>query len=174
MKITARIVQYAAGVTILALSATACTSTVAGTASPASTTSPSSSSADVFTGINACQVLDQLNAGQGFNPGENKSARNQCVALKSGFATLALAFDSTQGLSEFAVTNTGVVNTSINGRDAMQANTSASGCAIAIGIGEHARALVVATMVRFEDNAQACPTAKAFAERVEPLLPGTR
>ncbi|MDQ0378086.1 DUF3558 domain-containing protein [Amycolatopsis thermophila] len=173
MEKQARTAGAFAGIACIASLLTGCTSTVAGTASPATTTK-ATTEVDAFAGLNACQLLDQLTAGQGFNAGENKSARNQCVALKSGFATLALAFDSTQGLSEFAVTNTGVVNSSINGRDAMQANTSASGCAIAIGIGEHARALVVATMVRFEDNAQACPTAKAFAERVEPILPRTR
>ncbi|GHF09657.1 hypothetical protein GCM10017786_49000 [Amycolatopsis deserti] len=154
----------------MALAAAACTNTVNGLEAPASSV-PTTRSTDVFNGLDACQLLDQLNTGQGFNHGENKSARNQCVALKSGFATYALALDSVQGLSEFATTNTGVVETSINGRDAMQANTSASGCAIAIGVGEHARALVIATMVRFEDNQQACPNARSLAERVEPLLP---
>ncbi|MFD4193873.1 DUF3558 domain-containing protein [Amycolatopsis thermoflava] len=164
-----RISRAVTAVALSALATTACTTTVTGTASPGPTTAPTSS--DVFAGLNACQLLDQVNAGQGFNPGENKSARNQCVALKSGFASYALALDSVQGLSEFASTNSGVVETSINGRSAMQANTSTSGCAVAIGVGEHARALVVVTMVRFEDNAQACPNARALAEKVEPLLP---
>ncbi|MFD4251797.1 DUF3558 domain-containing protein [Amycolatopsis thermoflava] len=154
----------------LALSTAGCTSTVSGTPSPAPSTS-TAPSADVFAGLNACQILDQLNAGQGFNPGENKSARNQCVALKPDFASYALALDSAQGLAEFATTNTGVETISINGRDAMQAVTSTAGCAVAIGVGEHARALVVVTMVRASEDAQRCPNARALAERVEPLLP---
>ncbi|GAB3576130.1 hypothetical protein GCM10027445_39710 [Amycolatopsis endophytica] len=171
MSIDRRITQALAAVAGVVLALSACTSTVAGTASPAPGASSDPTTSDVFAGLDACRILDQLNAGQGFNPGENKSARNQCVALKSGFASYALALDPVQGLSEFAATNTDPLAISINGRDAMQANTPSGGCAIAIGVGEHARALVVATMVRFEENAQACPNAKAFAERVEPLLP---
>lgn len=157
-------------VACLALVATACTSTVAGTASPAPTTS-TTKQADLFANLNACRLLDQLNAGQGFNPGENKSARNQCVAVKPSFGSYALALDSAQGLSDFASTNNGVVNISINGRAAMQADTGLGGCAVAIGVSEHARALVIATLPNVADQAQLCSSARAFAERVEPLLP---
>ncbi|OXM74316.1 MULTISPECIES: DUF3558 domain-containing protein [Amycolatopsis] len=170
MSIHNRLGQALVSAACLALSVTACTSTVAGTPSPAPAPS-SSANSDVFAGMNACRILDDLNAGQGFNQGENKSPRNQCVALKPDFASYALALDSVQGLGEFATTNTGVVNISVNGRNAMQADVSASACAVAIEVGEHARALVVVTMVRYSENAQACPNARTLAERVEPLLP---
>ncbi|WP_431903504.1 DUF3558 domain-containing protein [Amycolatopsis thermoflava] len=150
--------------------ATACTDTVAGTAAPAAGAT-TTASADVFAGLNACQLLDQLNAGQGFNPGENKSARNQCVAVKPGWGSFALALDPEQGLSEFATANTGVVNTSINGRNAMQAQTTTGGCALALEVTEHARVLVIATLSDTADSIQACPDARTFAEKVEPLLP---
>ncbi|MDQ0378087.1 DUF3558 domain-containing protein [Amycolatopsis thermophila] len=157
-------------VACLALVATACTSTVAGTASPAPTTS-TTKQADVFANLNACRLLDQLNAGQGFNPGENKSNRNQCIATKPEFATYGLVLDSVQGLTEFAVTNAGVVNTSINGRNAMQAGIPTGGCVVAMEVGEHASALVLVTMSDAGQDAQGCPNAESFAERVEPLLP---
>ncbi|MEU0462641.1 DUF3558 family protein [Amycolatopsis sp. NPDC006131] len=152
---------------------TACTSTVPGSALPVPGPAPSSSSgnSDVFAGLNACQLLDQLNAGQGFNPGENKSARNQCTASKPEFITYSLALDSTQGLSGFAADNNGAREISINGRDALQADIPTGGCAVAVGVGEHALALVLATMARASEDAQGCPNAQAFAEKVEPLLP---
>jgi hypothetical protein len=126
----------------------------------------------VFVGLNACQVLDQINSGQGFNPGRNVSARNQCTASKPDFGSNSLALDSVQGLSEFSNTDPGAVKITINGRNAMQAQDGiGNGCAVAIEVGEHARALVDVGMSRASDDAQACPNAKALAEKVEPLLP---
>ncbi|WP_020416340.1 hypothetical protein [Amycolatopsis sp. ATCC 39116] len=165
-----RTINAVAGFVCFAAAAAGCTSTVAGTASPAPTTAPTAS-ADVFNGLNACRLLDQLNAGQGFNPGENKSARNQCVAVKPGWGSFALALDPEQGLSEFATANTGVVNSSINGRRAMQAQTTTGGCAIALEVTEHARVLVIATLSDTADGIRACPDARTFADKVEPLLP---
>ncbi|MDQ0378084.1 DUF3558 domain-containing protein [Amycolatopsis thermophila] len=66
------------------------------------------------------------------------------------------------------------MNISINGREAMQANTSTGGCAVAVEVTEHARALVVATMSDAGQDAQACPNARTFAERLEPMLPKIR
>lgn len=174
MSINLRIGQALTGFACVAVSLTACTSTVPGTASPASGTVPSSTAADVFANLNACQLLEQLTAGQGFGPGENISRRNECDALKPEFGTYGLALDPVQGLSEFATTNTAVANISINGRDAMQADIPTGGCAIAIEVTEHARAMVTVSMSRYSENAQACANAKAFAEKVEPLLPQAR
>nr|WP_243869825.1 DUF3558 domain-containing protein [Amycolatopsis granulosa] len=147
-----------------------CTSTIAGTPSPAAPTS-SPASKDVFAELNACRLLDDLTAGQGFNPGENKSPRNQCVAVKPDFASYALALDPVQGLNEFDTANPGATTIPVNGRRAMQADVTASACAVAVEAGPHARAVVVVTMVRYSDNAQACPNARAFAEKLEPHLP---
>ena len=159
------------GATCLALAVTGCTSTVTGTATPATDSTPTATSTDVFVGLNACQLLDQLNSGQGFNPGENKSRRNQCIATKPEFATYGLILDSVQGLAEFANTNTNVADISVNGRKAMKAGIPTGGCAIAVEVTDHASALAMVTMSRASEDSQACPNAQAFAERVEPLLP---
>ncbi|MDQ0378083.1 hypothetical protein [Amycolatopsis thermophila] len=101
MRINILVATAVTGVFGIALSLSACTSTVTGTASPAASASTGTTptNSDVFAGLNACQVLDQLNAGQGFEPGRNISARNQCNATKPGFGSYALALDSVQGLS---------------------------------------------------------------------------
>ncbi|WP_027931623.1 DUF3558 domain-containing protein [Amycolatopsis thermoflava] len=163
-----RIGQLVSGACLL-LAAGACNSTVAGTASPAPTSV--NPGADVFAGLNACQVLERLTAGEGFGPGENISRRNECDVLKPEFGTYGLALDPVQGLDEFASSNSGVVTLTINGRDAMQANFGAAGCAVAVEVAEHARAMVTVSMARTSEGAQACPNAVTFAEELEPLLP---
>lgn len=152
----------------LVLTTAACTSTVAGTASPAPTSA--TARADVFAGLNACQVLDQLTAGEGFNPGENKSRRNECGATKPEFGTYGLALDPVQGLREFAEFSDDEVETSVNGRAALQALMPLGGCAIVIEVSEHARAMVQVSLSSNDDQ-QACVDAQAFAEKLEPLLP---
>jgi len=168
-----RVARGAGALACLAGILAGCTSTVSGTATPAPTSEPARSE-DVFAGLNACQVLDDLYAGEGFEPGENKSRRNECGVLKPGFGSYGLALDPAQGLAEFAATNEGVVDTTVNGRPAMLANFFGGGCAVAMEVTEHARALVTVNMSRARDDAQACPNAQSLAERVEPLLPKTR
>ncbi|NIH84662.1 DUF3558 family protein [Amycolatopsis granulosa] len=163
-------VREAVALTAVVFAAAGCTATVAGTASRASETS-SQQRPDVFAGLDACRVLDQLNAGQGYEPGENKSRRNQCNATKSGVSGNSLALDPVQGLDEFASRNKDVVSISINGRAAMQAPIPTGGCAIAVEVTDHARALVLMTLSTGPDDPQACVDAKALAERLEPLLP---
>ncbi|UQS23465.1 DUF3558 domain-containing protein [Amycolatopsis thermalba] len=172
MTVNVRIVQAAAAMVCLAAATTGCTTTVAGTASPA----PSSSTAnsDVFAGLNACRVLEQLTAGQGFGPGENISRRNECDVLKHEFGTYGLALDPVQGLREFAETSDGVVETSVNGRKALQAPIPLGGCAIVIEVGEHARAMVQVSLISGPRDPQACVDAQALAEKLEPLLPKVR
>ncbi|NIH77543.1 DUF3558 family protein [Amycolatopsis viridis] len=173
MSVNLRFVRVLTGIGCLAAAVSGCTSTVAGSASPATTrTTPTTpTAADVFAGLNACRVLEQLTAGQGFGPGENISRRNECDVLKPGFGSYGLALDPVQGLIEFAATNKTVVNTTINGRNAMQANIPTGGCAIAIEVGEHARAMVTVAMSRISEDPQSCPSARALAEKLEPLLP---
>ncbi|WP_020416563.1 DUF3558 family protein [Amycolatopsis sp. ATCC 39116] len=163
-----RIAQLVSGACLL-LAAGACTSTVVGTASPAPTSA--TASADVFAGLNACQVLEQLTAGEGFGPGENISRRNECDVSKSGFGTYGLALDPVQGLREYRETNDAVTEVSVNGRNALQADIPTGGCAIAIEVGEHARALVQVALVTSPRDPQACVDAQALAEKLEPLLP---
>lgn len=158
------------------LASTACTNPTTRNAGQASastpTPAPSASRRDVFGEMNACQVLDDLLAGQGFEPGENKTRRNECGTLKPDYGGYAIALDPVQGLAEFVVTDPGAVSTKINGRNAMQAPTGIyGGCAIAIEVSAHARALVVATMSYSENQPMACPAARELAVKLEPLLP---
>ncbi|GAB3570274.1 hypothetical protein GCM10027445_23500 [Amycolatopsis endophytica] len=125
----------------------------------------------MFAGLNACQVLDQLVAGEGFDPGENISRRNECDATKPGVSTYGLALDPVQGLREFAETSEGLVNATVNGRQAMQADIPLGGCAIAIEVGAHARAMVQVALATGPRDPRACVDAQAFAEKLEPLLP---
>ncbi|NIH81629.1 DUF3558 domain-containing protein [Amycolatopsis viridis] len=163
-------VRQAVAVNAIVFATAACTATVAGTPLPASGAS-ATPTANLFATLNACQVLDRLNAGQGYAPGENKTRRNECTATKPGAATDSLALDPVQGLNEFAQRNAAAVQTSINGRPAMQADMPLGGCAVAVEVGEHARALVLMTLATGPDDPQACVDAKALAERLEPLLP---
>ncbi|GAB3570267.1 hypothetical protein GCM10027445_23480 [Amycolatopsis endophytica] len=169
MTINVRIVQVAAAMAALTMAMTACTTTVSGTASPAPASS--TGSADVFANLNACRVLEQLTAGQGFGPGENISRRNECDVLKHEFGTYGLALDPVQGLREYAETTEGVVETSVNGRAALQAPIPLGGCAIVIEVGEHARAMVQVSLISGPHDPQACVDAQALAEKLEPLLP---
>ncbi|GAB3570285.1 hypothetical protein GCM10027445_23530 [Amycolatopsis endophytica] len=169
MTLNVRIVRILTGAACLALITAACTTTVAGAPSPASTSSAVNT--DVFAGLNACDVLNQLAAGQGFNPGENKSRRNECGATKPGSAAWGLALDPVQGLSEFAEANAEVVDAVVNGRKALQAAVPTGGCAIAIEVTEHARAMVQVALISGPDDPQACVDAQALAEKLEPLLP---
>lgn len=152
-----------------------CSSTTPGSAPPvpsAGATSTSSADENVFGNLNACEILAEVGSSQGFGQGENKTSRNECVAVKPDTASYALALDSVQGLAEFAASNAGAVKININGRNAMQADTNIDdGCAVAIEVSPRARAIVVVTMVNPSDAARACPTARQFAEQVEPLLP---
>ncbi|MEV5298534.1 DUF3558 domain-containing protein [Amycolatopsis methanolica] len=161
-----------AALVFLGLAATGCTTTVSGTPSPAPQTSPSTAQ-DVFAGLNACQLLDQLNAGEGFRPGRNISKRNECTSTKNEYGARGLALDPVQGLQEFLQTDPNATETTVNGRRALESPGSAGACDIAIEMGPHARVLVDITIASANEYARACPDARQFAQRVEPLLPKT-
>ncbi len=118
----------------------------------------------------ACQVLDQLNSGQGFNPGDNISRRNECTATKPGLGSNGLALDPVQGLAAFKQVNPESIDITVNGRKALQ-EQNPLGCTIAFEVSEHARVLAQMAMSQPERNAEACPLAHDLAERVEALLP---
>nr|WP_243869635.1 DUF3558 domain-containing protein [Amycolatopsis granulosa] len=149
-----------------------CTATVPGTASPAASSTPASANnGDPFSGMVACQVLDQLNAGQGYNPGDNISHRNECTATKPGLGSNGIALDPLQGLAEFKEVNPEATATTVNSRRALEVFHKVGGCAIAFEVGEHARVLINVAMAMPERNAEACPLAHDLASRAEPLLP---
>ncbi|WP_235716329.1 DUF3558 domain-containing protein [Amycolatopsis sp. ATCC 39116] len=173
MKISTRSGLAAAAITILGAVLVGCTSTVHGTPSPATSGIPTSANAnDPFAGLVACQVLDQLNAGQGFNPGDNISHRNECTATKPGLGSNGLALDPVQGLAEFRETDPDATETTVNGRKALEVQ-NALGCTVAFEVSEHARVLAQMAMSQPENNSQACPLARDLAARVEALLPKT-
>lgn len=161
-----------------AVAVTGCSSTTDGNPSPstdsAAPSTTSTADGNVFGTLNACRVLDQLLAGQGFDPGDNESTRNECDASKLDFGTYSVALDPTQGLADFAASNPGATQTTINGRNAMQAQPTPTMCVYALEVGQKARALAMATMAYTTDDAQACPNAQQLAERLEPLLPKGR
>nr|WP_243870016.1 hypothetical protein [Amycolatopsis granulosa] len=155
----------------LAVGLTACTATVNGSPSPAPGP-PTTSTRDALGSLDACAVLDQLLAGQGFQPGERKTVRNECVASKSEYGALALAIDPVQGLAELQAQGPGAASLQINGRQALRTGSAANGmCEVALAVGEHARALVVASITRSEVRAQVCTAAQELATKLEPLLP---
>ncbi|NIH81925.1 DUF3558 domain-containing protein [Amycolatopsis viridis] len=140
---------------------------------PSPATSGKSTSAhtdDPFGGMVACQVLDQLNASQGFNPGDNISHRNECTATKPGLGSNGLALDPVQGLAEFRRTDPQAIDTNVSGRRALQVQNPLD-CTIAFEVSEHARVLAQMAMSMPERNAEACPLAHDLAVRVEALLP---
>lgn len=175
MTIKASIVGMATTVAAAALAVAGCSSTTPGSASPSTASTSASAtgttSTDPFGALQACQVLNQLVAGEGFDPGSNKSSRNQCITSKLNFGAYGVVLDPVQGLSEYSIQNPGAISTQINGRKAFQAEPDRGMCEFALEVGQHARAQATATMANSKDNAQACPSAKQLAEKLEPLLP---
>jgi len=152
-------------VTGLAVVAAGCGGGVDGTPPPA----PSRDFADVFGKLDACEVLELLTVGKGFSRGP-VSQREACGLQNSQFATYGLALDITQGLAEFESASADVVRTPINGRDSVQADAPTGGCAIALEVDDHARAVVTVRMASEADDDQACQNAQILAARVEPFL----
>lgn len=92
-------------------------------------------------------------------------------ASKYEYGANGLALDPVQGLAEFRQTDPGATEMSINGRNAPEAFGEIGGCAIAVEVGPHMRAVINVNMASPRNNPQACPDARELAERVEPLLP---
>ncbi|GAB3498036.1 hypothetical protein GCM10027521_48880 [Amycolatopsis cihanbeyliensis] len=120
--------------------------------------------------MNACGVLDELVAGDGFQPGENKTARNECVATKTRYGSAGVVLDPVQGLEEFRRTDPDSVEIKINGRQALRSHDSDGFCDIAMKVSESARAIVGVSPVGSADF-DACTDTKKYAEELEPMLP---
>ncbi|NIH84439.1 DUF3558 domain-containing protein [Amycolatopsis granulosa] len=151
-----------------AVTATACATTVTGAARPASGLRPGT---DVFVGMDACRVLDQLLAGQGFSPGEKERSTNGCTASKYGFGSYALVLDPVQGLEVFRTRYPGTSEISINDRRGLYFyDPRFQFCALALEVTEQSRVLVLASAIKSGQD-QACQNAQGVARRLEPLLP---
>jgi len=170
--VTRRTVAISAVASAL-LAVSACSTTVTGTPSPEPrATSSSPSAGEALNALDACTVLDHLLAGQGFDPGVSKTARNECHASKLEYGTLSLALDPSQGLAEFEASADAVTQFDLSGRRAVSGVPAGPGtCAVVLEVTEHARAMAGATMLAPERQAQACPAARELATALEPLLP---
>ena len=117
-------------------------------------------------------MLDQLLAGQGFEPGDRISRRNECDAVKPGYGTAGIALDPARGLAESQAEEPHSAPTEINGRRALVGTfTGAGTCDVVLEVGEHARASAAVVLVDPAAYAQACPAARELATALEPLLP---
>jgi len=154
---------------------TACSSTVSGIPSPdprASSMTPSAGPQDALSALDSCTILEQLVAGQGFEAGVRKTARNECHVSKPEYGTLSLALDPQQGLADLETQDAGRTPAEINGRRALVGEPERSGmCEVGLGVTEGSRALVLVTLVNSDLYAQACPAARDLATKLEPLLP---
>jgi len=171
---TPRMVGLLAVVTAT-LALVACSSTVSGTPLPAPTVSPTHATAeDGLRSLEACAVLNQLLAGQGFDPGERKTVRNECVATKLEYGALGIALDPQQSLGDLTGQLPESSHFDINGRNAVIGQPSGEGsCEVGLEVGQRARAVVIASISREDLRDQVCPAAQELATKLEPLLPGS-
>jgi hypothetical protein len=114
-------------------------------------------------------LLDALVDGQGFDRGENKTARNECVTGKEQYGAVSVALDPTQGLSEFKQRHPQANRILINGRDAMEFSESTGTCIVAVAVGNSQSARI--NTVSVDTEADFCPEARKYAEELEPKLP---
>ncbi|WP_216215575.1 DUF3558 domain-containing protein [Amycolatopsis aidingensis] len=131
---------------------------------------PSAEALHIFDTMNACTMLDDILSGQGFKPGENKTARNECHASKTQYGAVAIALDPVQGMAEFRKTDPSAVETQINGRPALRSYRPADACDIAMKVAENARAIIGTTITQGYGR-DACAEAKKYAKQLEPMLP---
>ncbi|NIH78776.1 DUF3558 domain-containing protein [Amycolatopsis viridis] len=128
--------------------------------------------ADVLKSMDACTVLNQLLAGQGFDQGERKTTRNECVATKLDYGGLGIALDPVQNLAELQAQLPGTTGLQISGRKALMGQPSGPGsCEVGLEVDEHARAVVIASISRSDLRDQVCTAAQELATKLEPVLP---
>lgn len=146
----------------------ACSTTVDGRPAPAPRTTTRPTTAGPLDALNACTLLDQLLAGQGFTPGQPIGTRNECGATKPGYGSVSIALDPAQGLTE----TPGATPLEVNGRKALIGEFTGPGtCEVVIEVAEHARASTTVVLLSAELQAEACSAAQDLATSLEPLLP---
>jgi hypothetical protein len=166
----------------LALVASACDSKVGGTpqaadtpTNQASTPAPSSGNSDnPFADMNACTVVDQVMAGQGFPPAQPSAADRfrSCASNKPGDANVGVALQDNAGYDQSipdpSKTSRGHVGprNAIIERDPIGA---AGQCVITIEVKPNSRVLV--SLSGNSPTEQACERVTAIAVKVEKLLP---
>ncbi|NIH87388.1 DUF3558 domain-containing protein [Amycolatopsis granulosa] len=170
-----RMVRFAgvvAGMAV-ALVTAGCSTVVSGSPAPAAG-SASRNSVDpqeALRKLDACALLDRLLTGEGFDPGERKTTRNECVTTKIDYGARGIALDPVQGLADYQAQVPAATPVEINGRRAVQGKPTGQGsCEFALEVGEHARAMATA-VISGTDESRVCTVAQELATKLEPLLP---
>lgn len=147
--------------------------------------------ADVFAGLDECEVLDAALDGEGFEPGkldeEFKSitfcnatklgdepcTADSCEYDRMGVADVGMGFQS-HALDELEVDKSKTHKGDVNGRDALliknPSGTREGACMVLIDVGESDYALTLVTLENRNTN-EACDLVEQVAKRVEPQLP---
>jgi hypothetical protein len=165
---------FIVSVTLGAVTLTGCSTDEPGNALPATTgTSPSRAAAgesaeQVFSGLVACDLLDELLSGKGYNPGENKSTRNECTTVKSGFGAYSITLTPNQGLEQLRNNYPDAEDIEIQGRPALRAVKDEI-CTVSMKVSKDARATVYASYIVSKKSP--CPMAEELAKELEPKLP---
>lgn len=155
----------------------ACTEESAGTpaSAPAGHQGPSATPANVFAGLEACDLLRPITNAQGFEPPqpEDYESENGCGAEKPRYGGVSLYLVDKAGIADVKPTTRGghLTDTQIGGRDARQlaGDGDEGACYIAISVTNTARATV--GEVIGGTTQQACQDTRAIAEQVAPKLP---
>ncbi|MFI6031837.1 hypothetical protein [Amycolatopsis magusensis] len=175
------VVRVSALVLALIFSASACTDRVSGVSQEHSPPSSEESvasippSEDVFSGIRACDLLDQAVRGQGFPPGtfSDLSTDNGCKAAKPG-VVVGLALDDVQGIDELKADSPRRYDGDVNGRRSVQVKDTVGdggACEVGMEVAEEARAVVGVVLGSNRPTDEACVHAGEIALAVEPALP---
>ncbi len=167
---------------LLTLVVSACDSKVGGTPQAADTPSSSTSSAaptgtsssDPFAGLNPCDVVDQVMAGEGFPaaaPGTVDRERS-CASNKPGDATIGVALQDNAGYDQSIPNPSRTSRGHVGQRNAIierEPIGAAGQCVITMEVKPNSRALVSLSGNSTTD--QACERVTAIAVKVEKLLP---
>ncbi|OXM74644.1 MULTISPECIES: DUF3558 domain-containing protein [Amycolatopsis] len=142
---------------------TACSTTVSGRPTPAPRTT--SEAPTPLDALNACTLLDQLLAGQGFTPGQRIGVRNECGATKPGYGSVSIALDPERADPPGTPFD-------VNGRKALIGQFTGPGtCEVVLVVTEHARASATVVLLSGDLQDEACAAAEDLATSLEPLLP---
>ncbi|SNR68764.1 Protein of unknown function [Haloechinothrix alba] len=132
--------------------------------------------AEVFAGVESCDLLDDVLRGEDFPPGEESTAggENACQSSKSEFAAVGLNLQSDYAYDELSYAPEKIFPGDVNDRPANQVREAigAEGsCDVSLHVEPNSRA-IVSVSLRESDTDEACAFVEELAERLEPMLPG--
>ncbi len=171
-----------ASLATLALSLTACSSTVGGSPTavstpPGSTGAPTSStsSTDPFAGLSPCTLLDQAVKGEGYPPATISSgdSRHACNVDKPPYGSVGLQLQPGQKYQEIVGDSGNARTGDVNSRPAIQVRErlgNKGACEVFMEVKPGSRAIVGINLVS-RNTDEACTYAGQEATKIEPLLP---